>query len=843
MGIDEIVQYFFTQLAQGLSTDTIANKLVQQLRVPKADVSIAHARVKQIVGQGWAVEGQYWEAVRARLLEDLSEDAVDSVHATTDKILAHLNPAQSAEFHDRGLVLGNVQSGKTTNFLSLAAKAVDNKYRLVVILSGTTNSLREQTQDRVDELLIGADENDWQRLTDKSDDFTGFGLNAAQMLTNNVPLIAVVKKNPFRLRRLLSFLAAAGTDAQKLSPMILIDDEADLASLDVGGKRRSTINTLLLKLLKHPRSAYVAYTATPFANVLVDPSNPEDLYPRNFIISMPRPTGYFGAAEMFGPDDDDSAPSVDMVRLVSPSEAHAITAPVDAEALDTWQPYVGPELLKSLRWFLLSTAARRVRDSSPHHSTMLIHTSERYKAHFALLSAVRSEIESIAERLEAKDAIEELEFRTLWEDETGRLSGDRWGNVAVSWLEVSSHLGSLAKSVRLIADNYKSADRLSYEKGASSATIVIGGNTLSRGLTLIGLCASFFVRTPGTYASRLQMSRWFGFRAGYEDLCRVWMSEGLIWDFQFLSRIEQELRDDISRYELQGISPLEQAVRIRTHDSMAVAMPGHLKVAQTIKLSFSESIRQTLVLWRTDAAKIAGNLAAVRRLGAAAASSERLVSSSGDNVFGAVPFADIKEFLISYSAPPDHAGVEFARLVTYLELEAKVDAPKTWRVAFVNGHSDAGALVVDGVGAVRLTRRSRLADGPIDQARLGALAPGNVRARHLEPELKQSELIGLSAPEIGRRRHSALPDVGIIRIYVLDKDASPSNSESGRVRLDAADHLIGVTLDLPAASNPDSGVEYVRAPIEDPEETAASEETDDADSADELHEEEDDDDE
>lgn len=834
MGIDEIVQYFFTQLAQGLSTDTIANKLVQQLRVPKADVSVAHARVKQIVGQGWAVEGQYWEAVRTRLLEDLSEDAVASVHATTEKILAHLTPAHSAEFHDRGLVLGNVQSGKTTNFLSLAAKAVDNKYRLVVILSGTTNSLREQTQERVDQLLIGADEDDWQRLTDMSDDFTGLGLNAAQMLTSNVPLIAVVKKNPFRLRRLLSFLTAAGTDAQKLSPMILIDDEADLASLDVGGKRRSTINTLLLKLLRHPRSAYVAYTATPFANVLVDPSNPEDLYPRNFITSMPRPNGYFGAAEMFGPDDEDSASSVDMVRLVSQSEAHEITAPVDAGALDAWRPAVGPELLRSLRWFLLATAARRVRDSSPHHSTMLIHTSERYKAHFALLSAVRGEIESIAGRLRASDPIEELEFRALWEDETARLSGARWGNDPVAWVDLSPHLLNIADSVRTIADNYKSADRLSYQKGAASATIVIGGNTLSRGLTLIGLCASYFVRTPGTYASRLQMSRWFGFRAGYEDLCRVWMTEGLIWDFQFLSRVEQELRDDISRYELQGISPLEQAVRIRTHDSMAVAMPGHLKVAQTIKLSFSESIRQTLVLWRTDPAKLAQNLAAVRRLGAAAAASVRLASSSGDFVFEAVPFVAIKEFLSSYSAPPDHAGVEFARLVKYLELEATVGAPKTWRVAFVNGRSDADPLVIDGVGAVRLTRRSRLSAGPIEQARLGALAPGNVRARHLEPQLQQSQLTGLTASEIGKQRHAAMPDVGIIRLYVLDKDSAPSHSEFGRVRLDASDHLVGISLDLPAASNPDSGVEYVRAPIEDPEETAASEETEDADSADEL---------
>lgn len=833
MGIDEIVQYFFVQLAQGLSTDTIANKLVQQLHVPKADVSVAHARVKQIAGQGWAVEGQYWAAVRARLLEDLSEDAVDSVHDTTERILAHLTPAQSAEFHDRGLVLGNVQSGKTTNFLSLAAKAVDNKYRLVVILSGTTNSLREQTQSRVDEILIGTDEDDWHRLTDLSDDFTGFGLNAAQMLTSNVPLIAVVKKNPFRLRRLLKFLEAAGTDAQKLAPMILIDDEADLASLDAGGKRRSTINSLLLRLLRHPRSAYVAYTATPFANVLVDPANPEDLYPRNFIISMPRPTGYFGAAEMFGAEDEDGASSVDMVRLVPSSEAGAVTAPVDPDALDAWRPEVGPELLRSLRWFLLATAARRVRDATPHHSTMLIHTSERYKAHFALLSAVRSQLELIVEKLETKDPLEELEFRELWEDETRRLSGIRWGNAAVQWVDILPQLEDLARSTRLIADNYKSADRLSYAKGASSATIVIGGNTLSRGLTLLGLCASFFVRTPGTYASRLQMSRWFGFRAGYEDLCRVWMTEGLIWDFQFLSRVEQELRDDIRRYELQGISPLDQAVRIRTHDSMAVAMPGHLKVAQTIKLSFSESVRQTLVLWRTDAAKVAQNHVAVRRLGAAAASSVRINSASEDYVFGEVPFAAIKEFLSAYSAPPDHAGVEFTRLVKYLELEATVGAPSSWRVAFVNGGSGAEPFAIDGVGPIRLTRRSRLDAGAAELARLGALAPGNVRARHLEPELQQADLIGLTASEMGRLRHAALPNVGIIRIYVLDKDSAPSNLESGRARLDAIDHLIGVSLDLPAASNPDSSVEYVRAPIEDPEVTAAGEEAEDADAADE----------
>ena len=212
-----------------------------------------------------------------------------------------MRPPGSPTVATRELVLGYVQSGKTTNFMSVVAKAADVGYRLFVVLSGITDNLRFQTQDRLDDFLVGENAHRWYLLTDAENDFVNPG-NAANLLgPGDDRLLAVIKKNPSRLRRLLRWLDSAGQAVLQECPILIVDDEADQASVDVGSKgRTSRINGLIRQILDKPKAAYIAYTATPFANLLIDPSTPTDLYPRDFIVELPKPGDYFGPEKVFG---------------------------------------------------------------------------------------------------------------------------------------------------------------------------------------------------------------------------------------------------------------------------------------------------------------------------------------------------------------------------------------------------------------------------------------------------------------------------------------------------------------------------------------------------------------
>lgn len=758
---------------------------------------------------------QFWPAARARLSERLDARTLAGIDQLTTATLNAMSAPGSREFSDRGLVLGYVQSGKTTNFTALAAKAVDAGYKLVIVLAGLTDNLRWQTQVRLDADLVGVDTaHRWQQLTNADSDFVTPIQNAANMLfTNRAPLLAVVKKNSSRLRALSNWLSSAGPSVLGNTPILVIDDEADQASLNTAADGEiSRINELIREVVSAPKVSYVAYTATPFANLLINPAVDDDLYPRTFIVSMPCPETYFGASRVFGSLTDPEAEPIDMVRPVSQSEVAMMEAPRDTEARLSWSPQIGEGLRTAIDWFLISTAVRRVRDNKRHHSTMLVHTSMLSDAHYAVSVAVNDLLDDLRRQATDETTAFGERLRRLYNSESARVPAEDFGHVKVPFDDLVGEICAVLNQVRVIVDNYVSDERLSYGESEPTVAIVIGGNTLSRGLTLEGLTSSYFVRTARTYDTLMQMGRWFGYRDGYEDLCRVWVPLALADWFEDLSEIESELRTEIDRYALEKLTPLEAAVRIRLHPSMSVTAANKMRYAALASYSYSGTRPQTTLFDRLDRRVAAENFEAARQLVLDAEKCRRVDLGDGLHGFDQVPVASILRFISRYAFHPDKPSLSSSLLSDYIKAEAAEGALQQWRVVVMGQQERATRMVELGdctsVGAVT---RSRLGTSDPSVANIRALASGEDYLRTLT--LEEWGAVKPTEAAYGATRYRSLGNNGVLRLYVIDKDSRAKSGSRKRVDLAAVADLIGVALDFPISVRGEGGGMHISAAI------------------------------
>jgi len=401
---------------------SVRTQFEEETALPIRSASVISARRGPLPWfSGWdSSAGYYWRRQRSYLIDrsGWSLGAVGSLDDATDRILSHLEDPSlhgPTQFDVRGLVMGHVQSGKTANFCALVAKAADAGYKLIIILSGVHNSLRLQTQRRINRLLgldpTGVPEPEpgrrWIGLTTPmlDGDFRPGTLDA-NVLQGNEHVLLVCKKNVSVLRRLTHWIA---NKAPASLPVLVIDDEADQASVNTGGNRSpmheevdltaddlgdadtddelnpSVINGQIRLLLRSfNRVSFVAYTATPFANVLInhlaiDREVFHDLYPRDFIVALPMPHGYTGAERLFGrdalPGEDTNQASLDVVEIVPDYEVELLSP--RAEDIDVYEPVVTPSLGMAILDFVLSTAARMQRSKRDIPATMLVHTHHR----------------------------------------------------------------------------------------------------------------------------------------------------------------------------------------------------------------------------------------------------------------------------------------------------------------------------------------------------------------------------------------------------------------------------------------------------------------------------------
>lgn len=738
----------------------------------------------------------FWPSLRRQFIAlDWPEDRVKGVDDSSTRVVAHTPRPDSKSFGCRGLVVGYVQSGKTTNFTSVIAKLADEDYRFVIVLSGIHNGLRKQTQQRLDEQLKNLNPDHWFTLTDEERDFhPPSAAPAAYLTAGNKIVLAVIKKNPVVLRRLIKWLDTKnGRQALAQTNVAVIDDEADQASVATG-----RINPLIRGLLGLlPRCTYIGYTATPFANVFIDPAA-EDLYPKDFILNLPKPEGYFGPEVVFGRDavdeDDSGSDGFDMVRRVPDTDV-ALLRPVGKGSDVGFAPTMTAGLVDAVRWFWLATAARRARGHLTGHSTMLIHTSVKTSVH----ESFRAPLLDLKREAMAEIAGGNLpaHWARLWEQEIERVRADNWHRRQNTFDEVRAHLATVVEATRVVLDNSRSDDRLNYTD-VPVVAIAVGGNTLSRGLTLEGLVSSLFVRGASAYDTLLQMGRWFGYRTGYEDLPRIWTTQDLEASFRHLAQVEHEMRLDIESYQLQNRTPMEVAVRIRTHPSLQIT--AKMGAAQPAYVSYAGRRLQTRYFKRIDEAWLGENLSSTERLLATAQRYAEPEDRVSHILFRDVPVDDIRAFLSSYQVHEDSPDMDRRMLLKYIDKQLGADHPslERWNVALVQG---TGTLTQLAGLAVRASIRSRVkgANGDAEErADIKTLMSPQDLVLDLDIDAAAAKALGEAKLKEVRSQAEAAKDRGLVVLYAIDQLSQPGEvRRKTREALNAVGTVIGLGLVFP----------------------------------------------
>jgi hypothetical protein len=581
--------------------DRVFLRWQQENAAPVIGLPPAIRKAKPVWREGYSsATGPRWFALKSylELEKELPPERIAALDASSDAVLFSLGDPATSSPEDgpkkyAGLVVGYVQSGKTANYTAVAAKAIDAGFKLVIVLSGVHNSLRRQTQMRMNDEL-GLIPSQPGRPT--AADFAPQGISPLSTLTSEllangdfaymhvkpeialgVGAICVTKKNVAVLKKLHKWLG------QNVSvPVLIIDDEADQASINANtgapedfdaDRDPSAINEQIRSLIKSctKYAAYVGYTATPYANVFIDMNAyhtrlTNDLYPKDFIISLPKPSGYMGPEEFFGPnltgeDDNFSSVSERVLEIVPEDEIDLVKKFVK----DTSGRIEFPKLLKkAVKDFILGTAARRRFEGKVSPSSFLAHTTHLQGQQASLGMALEKLVVGLHQDWRYnKDAV-----LSEWKGDWGDLQKGMLGtDYKCEFEDLIPHLDTLlgqfgSISVRTL--NFKSPDELDYEAEPNLCAIVVGGNKLSRGLTLEGLIVSYFVRQSSQpRADTLtQMGRFFGYRGHLVDITKVYTSHKLMLEFQDISYMESSLRQDIERYARSGKTPEDFAPRV-----------------------------------------------------------------------------------------------------------------------------------------------------------------------------------------------------------------------------------------------------------------------------------------
>jgi hypothetical protein len=575
-----------------------------------------------------SINWTFWNRYRQHGEGKLPPKVVVELDESTTTVLGLLeDPMRGGAWRRQGLVVGHVQSGKTGHYTGLICKAADAGYKVVIVLSGIHNSLRAQTQIRLDEgflgyarefgdasrtrvpvgvgLLDGTPIADSVTTRDERGDFSRQKAQGFQIHAGGNVLLFVVKKNAKVLKNLIEWAKLSakkpGEDGRLVVgevPLLVIDDEADQASVDTKVQAfdeetgapdpdhdPKAINRLIRILLNtFERRAYVGYTATPFANVFVHPDGwtkecGEDLFPKHFIINLSAPNDYFGPARVFG-----LAESGLPAHGRTPSRVRFVT---DA---DSWVPPshkaglvprvegkddVPSSLHEAIRSFVLACAARRTRGQETQHKSMLVHVTRFTAVQAQVHHQVRRAVENLKTRWRARKTSPGdpllAELQELWNNDFA-LTSDAHGGGHVQWSLIEPHVWPVLEMVKVMQINAKASDALIYEEHKKNGlhVIAIGGDKLSRGLTLEGLTVSYFLRSARMYDTLMQMGRWFGYRPGYEDLCRLYLTQELAEWYGHITEAANELRAEFDRMVLQGSTPDDYGLRVRTHPVLAI---------------------------------------------------------------------------------------------------------------------------------------------------------------------------------------------------------------------------------------------------------------------------------
>jgi len=652
------------------------------------------------------IEWYYWSRYRRFLgQQQFPPQVIRSLDDITDQILDHLeNPNKDGEWARKGMVVGHVQSGKTANYTGLINKAADSGYRVIIILAGTLNLLRNQTQFRIDNDFIGIDtetkaiigvgllshEKKPAYFTTNTKDFRKAVANQIGVGIGDLkePVVLVIKKNKSTLENLIDWLKHNNLHNLKNYPMLLVDDEADHASINTNkeGDIATTINRKIRELLRlFDRSSYVGYTATPFANVFIDPETEsemlgDDLFPRDFIISLDPPSNYIGSARVFASDGD-----LDIVRVVDDYEEY-----LPLKHKKDWQPEDIPtSLKKAVKVFILSRAVRLLRGQVDAHNSMLINVSRFTNVQSNVKLLVDEYLKEIRQaisnhyKLDSAQALRNSELASLKE-----IFDNEFVQIGHTWDEVQAVLKDAVSPIGVIEVNSSlSTEPLDYsrkERPQGRNVIAVGGMSLSRGLTLEGLTVSYFLRNSIMYDTLMQMGRWFGYREGYAELCRIYMTaEAESW-YAHISDATDELREEFRRMKVAGMSPKDFGLCVRSHpESLIVTARNKMRTGTRVlrQVSLEGRLVETAILLSRPEI-ISQNFASVEAMVLDADQFGYKEDAKAGHFWSNVPAIHILQFIEQFQNHPASQLTEKRPLKEYIEWLATVGTDK-WDVVLV----------------------------------------------------------------------------------------------------------------------------------------------------------------
>jgi hypothetical protein len=619
---------------------------------------------------------------------------VQSLSDVTGRILGHLQDplSEGTTWNRRGLVIGHVQSGKTANYTGLIARAADAGYKFIVVIAGIHNNLRKQTQERIDSAFIGRSSDPEDRrsiglapgyphpatLTNINEDFNKNTATKSGWKINDFskPIILIIKKNVTTLSALHKWLRALNAEGDgRISdvPMLLIDDEADNASIntnkdDLDPTRTNAMIRRILGLFA--KSCYVGYTATPFANIFINPDDYDDevreeLFPRDFIYCLDAPTTYFGAEKVF----------------LNEETSQSIVKPIDdcedflpyRHKRDDVVPELPPSLYRALDEFIVARAIRNLRGQTRKHCSMMINVSRFVPVQKAVRDFLSLREKKIREAVRTNYLMpESVSSANAYIQGLKQVYDAEYPNSGFSWPEVKASLNSVFDHLHLYVINSKSDEVLDYARyeneGVGLSAIAVGGLSLSRGLTIEGLTISYMYRNTKMYDTLMQMGRWFGYRPGFEDLCRVHLSRDSINWYSHIAEAAEELTQQVKRMRRDGLSPKDFGLYVRSHpDSLLITAANKMRSGQevTVEQTFSGRLRESYVV-STDPDLNARNFDLIAEHWRGGFGGRQEEDTGKGIIFRDVPIDALENFLTRFECHSAFAGIK-SDVLNYLE--------------------------------------------------------------------------------------------------------------------------------------------------------------------------------
>lgn len=803
-------------------------------------------------GRNWV---NYWEKLRK---SGWSEKSLIEIRETTHNTLNQLTDGSNNVSTVKGLVVGNVQSGKTANMAALMAMAADWGWNMFIVLTGTIDNLRRQTQDRLYEDLNIGKGIKWvlhEHVSAKKDKIHRTQSCHFDSGTNERHL-TVCLKNKTRLENLYGWLV---DDPNKLQQMkiLIIDDEADQGSINTKdiSKERSAINKAILDLVniqtedgRKPKAMnYISYTATPYANVLNE-SSKDSLYPNDFIGLLNPADEYFGPKQIFGLVDSETEIGLPIIREIIKEENEEIQEVHKGESTDLPKSFQD-----AIAWFVCCVAAMRYRKYKKPIS-MLVHTSQKQDAHKYVYEAIdmfftqntpekllayckeiylketkafdvedfKNEFRSYPKEVEDYPAFEKIEKEVhriiknrpaflKMEDKGSRPTYQPGLHIAVDNC-ANNGLTDEGEHIRLLYPEV-AVDSEFYPKPAP-AFLVIGGSTLSRGLTIEGLVSTYFLRTTNMADTLMQMGRWFGYRKGYEMYPRIWITEDTRRKFKFLATLEEDLRNELRGYAHQDMSAKDYGPKIRNSPKLSwlsITSRNKSQSAVSHDLDFSGVSSQT-TYFDNNREILENNIQVTETFLGQLGNAKRTLNNDG-LFWTNVPFDDIKTmFLQQFTF--NHHSIMFSQIETFIEwYEKKAEEAgfEDWNVV-VAGRQETGVPWKLPQGTIYNINRSRLTPprlGGKDIIDIGVLRdPKHIAADITKeeflkfiPENTKIEDLKKGYSDLEVREKIELDTTPQLLIYRMNADFVPNEEKSKRYPTDAAADIIGVSLIVPGVKS------------------------------------------